>query len=624
MFSNLFERLVSTRSSARPARPARSRRLNLESLESREVPATVYAIAPGNQLLRFDSATPTTIQSTRAITGLGANQTVRGIDFRPRTGQLIISTVTTGSANNSVVTTYRLDPSTAAAALIGATAPLAGAGDVPTGYDFNPTVDRIRYVNVNDENARLNPNNGTLAGDDTNLTATAAVIAVAYDRNFDRQVNAGDVGPLPTTLYGIDRATGMLVTQGGINGAGPGGANGGVITPVGPLGVTLSATRDGGFDVMDSTDNGQGGGAFLGTGFAALTTADGVTRLYRINLANGAATLVGAVGDGTLEIYGIAVAPDSALVVGSGAGANADVRRLEPTTGAVLTSVSAPFPGFTGGTRVAAGDVNRDGIPDLIVSAVAPQGHVKAFDGATGEAFDSAIGSFFAFEGFNGTVNVASGDVNRDGFDDVLVVANGPNGHVKAFSGRDGSLLASFFAYQGFMGNVTIAAADFNNDGAVEIVTAAAANGHVKVFNADGTPFSTGFVNSFLAYDGFGGDVFVAAGDLNGDGIADLITASGAGSLGHVKAFSGTNGSQIASFIATPVTFGVAPPVQLTTIASVSVADVNADGRYEIVATPSAGVQARVTAFDLTGAVVGTVTGFDNFQGGLTAAGQRF
>ena len=73
MFSDLLRRLGLTRSPNRAARRrAQPRRLGVERLEVREVPATVFAIAPGNNLLRFDSTSPGTIQSTTAITGLGA------------------------------------------------------------------------------------------------------------------------------------------------------------------------------------------------------------------------------------------------------------------------------------------------------------------------------------------------------------------------------------------------------------------------------------------------------------------------------------------------------------------------------------------------------------------------
>jgi hypothetical protein len=575
------------------------------------VPAVVYGLLANNALLRIDSADPTAATSAIAITGLGDNETARGIDFRPRTGQLLVSTVTTASAANSVVRTYSVDPLSGAATLIGATAAaLAGAGDVATGYDFNPTVDRIRLVNVNDENARLNPNNGLLAGNDTDLTpaATTDIVAVAYDRNFDR-ANAA----IPTTLYAIDRNGSTLALQGGLDGTPS--PNGGVITDVGPLGFTLGGAADGGFDIaFDPTDPAANGG--VGVALAALTdAADSLTRLYSIDLVTGAATAIGLIGAGSQEVFGLAIVPDGAVVVGSGLGANGDVRILDPDSGALRVAI-VPFGGYQGGVRVAAGDVTGDGIADAVVSANAPQGHVKVFDGTSGAQVPAF--SFFAYEGFLGTVNVASGDANGDGRADVVTIANGVDGHVKVFSGVDGTLIASFLAYPGFTGNSTVALADFDNDGDDEIVTAAAVNGHVKVFNLDGTLFTgpTGFSSSFLAYDGFLGDLNVAAGDVTGDGVADIVLGTGAGTRGHVKVFSGANGALVGSFLAYPAAF--------TGGASVGVADVNADGRYEIVVTPGFGLQADITAFDELGTPVGGPrTAFAGFLGGATVGGVR-
>src|SRR5262249_51411614 len=150
--------------------------------------------------------------------------------------------------------TYTVNPLTGAATFIGSIPGMVpGAADVPSGYDFNPTVDRIRVASSNDENFRINPNNGSLAGDDPHLNPAGPQInPSAYDRDFDRAVAT----VIPTTLYGISRATSSLVTQGGINGTAPGGANGGLITAVGPLGVTLNATADAGFDIAAGAANG--------------------------------------------------------------------------------------------------------------------------------------------------------------------------------------------------------------------------------------------------------------------------------------------------------------------------------------------------------------------------------
>jgi hypothetical protein len=251
----------------------------------------VGVIAP-NTLITFDTASPGT-GTFLPISGLGANQTVRGIDVRPADGQLYAVTATTASAANSVLSTYRVDPGTGAATFVGATAAaLAGAADVPTGWDFNPVVDRIRYVNTNDENARINPNNGALAANDTDLTpaATSTIVAAAYDRN--------QAGATATTLFAIDRNDSQLALQGGVDGTPS--PNGGVITDIGALGFSLSASADAGFDIAAS-----------GTAYAALTNAaDNLTRLYTVNLATGAATAVGLIGSGASEVRSLTILPE--------------------------------------------------------------------------------------------------------------------------------------------------------------------------------------------------------------------------------------------------------------------------------------------------------------------------
>ena len=261
----------------------------------------VALVAP-NSLMQFDTATPASTTAPVPVTGLGPNETLRGIDVRPFDMRLHGVTVTTLSAFNSTITTYAIDPATGVATRVGATIALAGAGDVPAGLDFNPAVDRMRYVNTNDENARLNPVNGSLAGNDTDLTpaATTDVIATAHDQNVANPSNPA-VPPIPpTTVYNIDRSGGgNLTMQGGIDGTTS--PNGGVQTDLGSLGFVLNAAHDGGFDITRD-----------GRGFAALSNlGTGQTGLYRIALAagGGAATLVGPIGAGTTEVRSLAILP---------------------------------------------------------------------------------------------------------------------------------------------------------------------------------------------------------------------------------------------------------------------------------------------------------------------------
>ncbi len=156
------------------------------------------------------------------------------------------------------------------------------------------------------------------------------------------------------------------------------------------------------------------------------------------------------------------------LVTGAGAGGGPHVRVFNAATGQEVIGFF-PYPaGFTGGARVAMGDVNGDGIPDLITGAGPGGGpHVQVFDGAAllkGQLIN--LYSFFAYAaGFTGGVFVAPADLNGDGKADIITGA-GPGGgpHVQVFDGATGANLASpvgsFFAYDpAFMGGVFVGGA---------------------------------------------------------------------------------------------------------------------------------------------------------------------
>jgi hypothetical protein len=242
----------------------------------------VLAVDSANNLLRFDAASPGSIDSALPITGLVAGDQIVAIAIRPATGDLYGLGVSGAVAHlyviNSLAVATQLGSNIALPQSVGA------AVGTAWGFAFNPTVDRIRVVNDGRDNFRVNPNNGAVAGVDTALSAGARVVGAAYDRNLP--------GLPSTTLFDIDSNSDMLVRQGGVDGNPL--PNGGVITPIGALGVNTSDLV--GFDIEGNA-----------LAFASLTVG-GTSGLYYVDLASGATTLLGAIGDGSTSIVGIALA----------------------------------------------------------------------------------------------------------------------------------------------------------------------------------------------------------------------------------------------------------------------------------------------------------------------------
>lgn len=270
------------------------------------------------------------------------------------------------------------------------------------------------------------------------------------------------------------------------------------------------------------------------------------------------------------------------VVTGGDAGMPPLVKIFNGQNGNLTDSIQAYPNTFLGGVRVALGDVNGDGTPDIITGAGPGAGpQVKVFNGTNG----AEIRSFFAFDAnYVGGVHVAAGDVNGDGMADIIVgtgVTSGGGAVVRVFRGTDLFQLASFIPYSTiFNGGVHVAAGDVNGDGFADIITGAGAGKpHVRVFHGR----TLSLLESFLAYPAsdLAGGVHVAAGDVNGDGRADIIAGAGFGSPPRVKVFSGKNGAEIRSF----------SPYEAAFVGGVRVAagDVNGDGRADIMVSPGLG-----------------------------------
>ncbi len=278
----------------------------------------IVALTTAGSLVRFNSNNPSMV-TTVAITGLTAGETLVGIDYRPTTGQLFGLGV---NATANTGTLYVIDPQTGAATLAvagtaGAIAFVNAAGaavDLPTdgyGFDFNPTVDRIRVVTSSGLNLRLNPITGAPVDGDLGgaagsvagvnpdgavsglPTGSMGVAATAYTNSF--------AGATTTTQYTLDATSDTLLIQTPPN---SGAQTLGVAVTLN--GSRLDFTAVNGFDIPSSVRVTTSNAIASGQALAALTVA-GTTGLYGIDLSTGVATSFGAIGNGTTTLTGLAL-----------------------------------------------------------------------------------------------------------------------------------------------------------------------------------------------------------------------------------------------------------------------------------------------------------------------------
>jgi hypothetical protein len=274
----------------------------------------VFALsADGTQLIRFASNAPGS-STTLSIAGVTAGETLVGIDFRPQTGQLYAFGVNDAADNGTV---YIIDPQTGAASVVGVPGSVAfvtamGAPvDLPPasagyGFDFNPTVDRIRVVTGTGLNFRLNPLTGAAVDGDASAAGinpdgsinglpagSTGVTAAAYTNNFGQPTGGA------TTQYVIDADSDMLYIQNP--------PNNGTLTAAQAItlnGSPLDFSAANGFDIPSTVSVSTAGAPATGLGYAALTVGSS-TRLYSIDLSNGRASDLG-----------VLPAPVSGLTVG--------------------------------------------------------------------------------------------------------------------------------------------------------------------------------------------------------------------------------------------------------------------------------------------------------------------
>jgi hypothetical protein len=238
---------------------------------------SVLGLTSGNRLLAFDPRSPNTITSNVAVSGLGAGETLVGIDFRPRDGLLWgltgagrLYTIDAGTGVATLRATLTADPADT-------TLPFTGLSGTVTSVDFNPAADRLRVITSTGQNLRIVVETQTVGG----VTVTAghtttdlvlnrasgvpSIVASAYTNSF--------AGTTSTSLFNLEENADQLTLQSP--------PNDGTLTNVGPLGLDITGRA--GFDIAGGSN---------GLALAALRSGTtGPFSLYSVTLSTGAARL---------------------------------------------------------------------------------------------------------------------------------------------------------------------------------------------------------------------------------------------------------------------------------------------------------------------------------------------
>jgi hypothetical protein len=290
------------------------------------------------------------------------------------------------------------------------------------------------------------------------------------------------------------------------------------------------------------------------------------------------------------------------IVTAPGPGAPPLIKVYDGTTGQLLTQFMAYDEHFRGGVYVAVADVNGDGHADIITGAGEGGGpHVKVFNGAWAvppiglpsqpapvmnplAATTTGTTAGTTTAATTGTPTATTTGATTTGTTGTTTTTTTPPPVTPPPLDTTTMLLQNFMAYDPrFLGGVRVAGGDVNGDGKADIITAAGPGGgpHVRVFSG-----ATGQeIMGFFAYAStFTGGVYVSAGDINGDGRAEIATGSGRLGFTQVKEYDGTGALLRA--------FNAGDPRSLQGV-RVGMVDFDRDGKADLLTAVGDQVQVR-------------------------------
>jgi hypothetical protein len=369
---------------------------------------------------------------------------------------------------------------------------------------------------------------------------------------FTGETDLSDAGNAAASSSLIQNGTGNAIVD---------GANGNIV-----------GTQDSALNLASSLTTAPNGTRYLGftsnssVAFQAGANPENLT----VDQIDKPRVVNGKVDIGAIETGGSTASVSLVAVAGKGG----VVKLIDSNTGVVYQSFQPFGAGYAGVVSVALGDVNEDGIPELIVAARnANDGRVLVFDGAAAiqpgidlgnpstwsngsmsilphGGATPVLATLTPFRGYTGGLDVASADVNGDGHSDIIVgTAAGVVAKVVVFDGASPSTklgkIAPFGAH--FTGGVSVTGGDVTGDGIADVIVGTESHrAKVSVFELSGGVFSQ--VGAILRPFGLlSGGVQVTALDVTGGGISDIAVGMLSGGAANVVVMDGS-GNQVATY----------------------------------------------------------------------------
>ena len=283
------------------------------------------------------------------------------------------------------------------------------------------------------------------------------------------------------------------------------------------------------------------------------------------------------------------------IVVGTGKGVRGTIRLVDPRNGRVYKEFRVFDPNERrNGIHVAVGDLDGDHRADIVATTMAPSNPLVKLFSDTG-AYQAQFNPYPALRGTG--VSVGMGDVDGDGIDELITVPDHASGQVRVF--KYSAKTKRFTTYAQFQalstryhGGFSMSIADMNLDGTADIILSTSQNSsYVNVYTLVNKKVVK--LSSFRSFPrSFQSGTVVAAGDITGDGVPEILVTAGAGYYSDIRVLT-LKGKYMTHFL----------PDSKTTFGGMSLAtyDVNSDGRDEVLVIPASRYDTRLRTFRFSG-----------------------